>query len=472
VSFASLDFLVFLPAVLLAVHLLGHRAQNLALLAASYLFYGYVHPWFLYLIVGVSAANFAGALAIERWPDHRRKILAVTVALGLGVLAVFKYLDFFIGSVDGLLRSFGFESALSPFGLFLPVGISFYIFQGIGYTVDVFRRDLRARRNFVEFALFVSFFPQLVAGPIERAANLLPQIEKPRRITALDVQEGLVLLVWGFFKKLVVADNTSLVVNKIFALEAPGFSLLWVGVFAFAVQILADFSGYTDIARGAARLLGFRLMRNFELPYLATSPADFWRRWHVSLSSWLRDYLYIPLGGSRTSRAKGFRNVTITFLLCGLWHGASWNFVLWGAYHGVLIVGERIYKRLVPPLPFARVLVPFKVLGMFLLTLIGWLIFRETNIEWLGTYFTLSPFADTSADREIALYFLNLTLLYSLPIWAHAAFAVVAKRSRTTASASLLPALSNARVVVAGVLLLLTIVFRNTNPSDFIYFQF
>ena len=348
------------------------------------------------------------------------------------------------------------------------MGISFYVFQGVGYTIDVYRGDLSPRKSFVNVALFVAFFPQLVAGPIERAAHLLPQIEKPRRTRAVDVQEGLILLIWGLFKKLVVADNTALIVDKIFALNDPSFSLVWVGVFAFAIQILADFSGYTDIARGSARLLGFHLMRNFDRPYSSASSAEFWRRWHMSLSFWLRDYLYIPLGGSRTGKGKAIRNVLVTFLLCGLWHGASWNFVVWGAYHGVLITIHRLLPAVNPERrDWFR---PAKVMGMFGLTCFGWLIFRETDMGWLVHYLTLSPWNETAYDRGIALYFLNLALIFSIPTWGQMVLVSCLRRTRSDGRGR--SVLATVRIMLVPLLMIAIFLFRSSSPVSFIYFQF
>lgn len=467
-SFTSLEFLLFLPIVVALTRMLPHRMQNAWLLLASYLFYAWVHPWFLSLILGVTVVNWGAAHLIRAWPRWRRSLMITAVALSLGVLGVFKYLDFFVESLQLALTTLGLETGLTTLGIFLPVGISFYVFQGIGYTVDVYRGDLSPRRSFVDVALFIAFFPQLVAGPIERAAHLLPQIESPRKTRAVDVQEGLVLLVWGLFKKLVIADNTALIVDKVFALSDPTFSLVWVGIFAFAIQILADFSGYTDIARGAARLLGFHLMRNFDRPYAAASPAEFWRRWHMSLSFWLRDYLYIPLGGSRTTKWKGVRNVFATFLLCGLWHGASWNFVVWGAYHGLLIA----VHRLLPGVNRERRdwLRPAKVVGMFGLTCFGWLIFRETNMEWLGRYLSLQPFDETAYDRGVALYFFNLTLLFSFPTWGQ--MILIACLRRTGAEGRGRNYLACARMLLVPVLVLAILLLRSSAPVSFIYFQF
>ena len=276
----------------------------------------------------------------------------------------------------------------------LPAGISFYTFQSIGYVVDVARGHVPACRSFRDYVLFVSFFPQLVAGPIQRAGQLLTQIQMPRRISPALVGDAFYLLVWGFFKKLVIADNVAITADKVFAIQEPSFPILWAGVLAFCVQIYADFSAYTDIARGSARLLGFKLSQNFNHPYIAESPSDFWRRWHISLSTWIRDYIYIPLRGSRGSEARTILNLTIVFLLTGLWHGASWNFVIWGLYYALLTIIYRLADAVVPAriqtLPGLRA---GKIALMFVLTNVGWLIFREHNVGRLWRALTLDPSA-------------------------------------------------------------------------------
>ncbi|MBA2585412.1 MAG: MBOAT family protein, partial [Chthoniobacterales bacterium] len=341
-SFHSLLYLLFFAVVLSIYWALPRRGQNLLLVAASYLFYGWQHPWFLLPLWASTLVDYACALGIERSPPWRKVFLCVSIGASVALLATFKYAGFAIENVNALLAQFQAEPWHATMRLVLPAGLSFYTFQSIGYVVDVYAGRVRAVRYLPDYALYVSFFPQLVAGPIERAGHMLPQYRSTRVFDATAWQQGLSLMLWGFFKKLVIADNVALVANKVFALSQPTFPVLWAGVLAFAVQIYADFSGYTDIARGSARLLGIELMRNFNHPYLATSPADFWRRWHISLSTWLRDFIYIPLGGSRRGAARAALNLMLTFSLSGLWHGASWNYVLWGVYWGLLIVGQRL----------------------------------------------------------------------------------------------------------------------------------
>ena len=317
------------------------RLQNGILLIASYVFYGFWDWRFLALLFVSTVVDYNLALLIEKSesPGERKALLAASICVNLGILGFFKYFGFFAESFASLLNSFGFQSSTPFFNIVLPVGISFYTFQTMSYTIDVYRRKLPATRNFFDFALFVSFFPQLVAGPIERATKLLPQVLQPRKFSQSNFVEGFYLIILGLFKKVVIADNMAPIVNYIFSRDVSTLSgaEVLVGVYAFAFQIYGDFAGYTDIARGVAKWLGFDLMLNFRMPYFATSPSDFWQRWHISLSSWLRDYLYIPLGGNRQGTLLTYRNLMLTMVLGGLWHGAAWTFVAWGFFHGLIL---------------------------------------------------------------------------------------------------------------------------------------
>jgi D-alanyl-lipoteichoic acid acyltransferase DltB (MBOAT superfamily) len=364
----------------------------------------------------------------------------------------------------------------------LPVGISFYTFQTLSYTIDVYLGQLRARRSFLDVALFVAFFPQLVAGPIERATTLLPQVESERRFSAQLAREATLLMVWGFFKKLVIADNVGVVANKVFGLEDPGFYVLWAGVFAFGMQIYADFSAYSDIARGAARWFGFELMRNFNHPYIARNPTDFWRRWHISLSTWFRDYVYIPLGGNRGSRARQNFNVLATFLLSGLWHGASWNYVLWGFYHGVLLVAHRAWHGLAirrPDWVPSAISTIGRGVFMFVLAHVGWLLFRETNFHYLAKYVAQNPFAADQAQIEAGAYLFLTVLTFVWPMFLHDWLVAY-----TANDELVLPSREQLRTpareigvalvqgLVAGVLLTAILVMHSRASLDFIYFAF
>jgi alginate O-acetyltransferase complex protein AlgI len=390
------------------------------------------------------------------------------------LLGFYKYFDFFVENVAAAGAAMGWNVPAVALRLALPAGISFYTFQSMSYTIDVYRGHAPARTRFIDVAAFVSFFPHLVAGPIMRATNLLPQVERPRRFDAAAARDATLLIVWGLFKKLVIADNVGIIANKVFALERPEFFVLWAGVFAFAIQIYADFSAYTDIARGVAKWYGFDLIKNFERPYLAAGPADFWHRWNVSLSTWFRDYVYIPLGGSRRGPARVAINVMITFVASGLWHGASWNYVLWGAYHGVLLV----ITRLVPGSAGrdGGWLRPLQVVLMFGLTCVGWLIFRETELDHLAADFMLSPFAGTALGRSTGLYLGLLVLLYSIPLWIHDLWAELRGPDLVEAidRVEVTPRWSRvaAQAALGGVMFAAMLVLRSEAALNFIYFAF
>ena len=468
--FHSLDFLVFFLLVVAAYWGLGHRAQNVLLLAASYFFYGYVHPWFLILIATSTVIDYASARGMERRPDRRRWFMAASIVSNFGMLGFFKYFNFFLDNVHAVLAAAGADVALPTLRVLLPVGISFYTFQAMSYTVDVFRGELRARRSLLDVAVFISFFPHLVAGPIQRASFLMPQVEGGRRFSIEKASSGFTLMVWGFFKKLVIADNVGVIANKVFALSDPSFDVLWAGVFAFAIQIYADFSAYTDIARGSSRWLGFELTENFDHPYLARTPADFWRRWNISLSSWFRDYVYIPLGGSRATGWLWARNVLVTFLLSGLWHGASWNYVLWGLYHGLLLVITRAHRILRPAAKpvHAWMQVP-QTVGMFALTLAGWLLFRETELSAIVRDLRLVPWHSSPLDRQAGLYLFLLAFGYSIPLWVQSLW-IEAHRGEP---ARVPPSVALAfRAIACGAAFAAILVLRSRTSLDFIYFQF
>ncbi len=476
-SFNSLSYLCYLPVVFTIYWMLPYWWQNIFLLTVSYFFLGFIHPWFTLLIFSVSAVNFLAALAMERWPQRKKTSLVLTLIFSLGVLGYFKYANFFLENLAALLQTMGLPSFISSLSIMLPVGISFYTFQALAYTIDVYRGHIRPQKNIFNFCLFVSFFPQLVAGPIERSRDLMPQVEHRRRVTPEQLNHGLLLLFWGFFKKLVIADNTGLIAYKVFSLSDPGFYMVWAGVFSFAIQILADFWSYTDIARGSALLLGFKLSRNFNHPYFATSPADFWRRWHMSLSYWLRDYIYIPLGGSRVGPGRAASNIMLTFLLSGLWHGASWNFILWGGYHGLLVLVNRWVRAVINRLEIqvAGWLQPGiangKRIVTFLLICIGWLMFRITDTDRLLALFQLLPWQATGDDLRVASYLFSLSLLYSLPIWLHGFFHVHWNRRHNLDDP--LPApVRMGRPVLMALLFLGILLLRSPAPSTFIYFQF
>ena len=467
--FHSLVFLVFLAVVLAGYWALPRRGQNVLLVGASYVFYGWEHPWFLLPLWASTLVDYGCALGIERFPARRRAFLLASVGTSVGLLATFKYAGFAQENIGAVLARFGAQPWRTAVQVALPAGLSFYTFQSIGYIVDVYAGRVRAERRLADYALYVSFFPQLVAGPIERAGHMLPQYRATRRFDPDAWRGALLLMLWGFFKKLVIADNLAVVVGKVFALQAPSFPVVWAGTFAFAWQIYADFSGYTDIARGTARLLGIDLVRNFDHPYRASSPADFWRRWHLSLSRWLRDFIYIPLGGSRCGPARASFNLLATFTISGLWHGASWNYVLWGVYWGLLILAQRLLAFLGVTRRLPLIL---KIALTFAATCAGWLLFRERNLAQLARDLAQSPFAAGAAQWRIGAYLAVLALFYALPLVLQTALANAA-RSRWNPVARLPEDGRFALEVSLGTLLLLGIVAaRSVTTADFIYFQF
>jgi D-alanyl-lipoteichoic acid acyltransferase DltB (MBOAT superfamily) len=336
--FNSLAFAVFLPIVFILYWVMPHKFRWILLLVASYYFYMSWNAKYVFLILFTTVISYNSAIFLEKQENKKMKklILTGTAILCLGVLFVFKYFNFVSESITKIIGMFSINLNPITLNLLLPVGISFYTFQTLSYVVDVYRGDVKAERHFGYYAVFISFFPQLVAGPIERTRNLLPQIKKEHKFDYGQATYGLKLMAWGYLKKLAIADVLSQYVDKAYSSlnTCTGFDLL-VAVFFFTIQIYCDFSGYSDIAIGTAKLLGINLMKNFNSPYFSTSIKEFWNRWHISLSTWFKDYVYIPLGGNRCSKAKRDRNLLITFLTSGLWHGASWTYVIWGAVHGL-----------------------------------------------------------------------------------------------------------------------------------------
>lgn len=391
--FNSYAFLLFFPVVLAVYWALRRclQVQNVCLVVASYVFYAWWDVRFLGLILFVTLVGYVAGLLSEAAGCRRllsRLCCLGAVVVGLGVLALFKYYDFFVLSAIRLLSLFGLSVSWPLLRWVLPVGISFYTFQMVGYVVDVHRRQLPACRDVLAFAAFLSFFPQLVAGPIERAARLLPQMTQPRSLSAEAVTGGLRLMLWGLVKKMLVADRCAPLVDAVYANPAADGLDLWVATVLFAFQIYCDFSGYSDIAVGAARLFGISLMRNFDMPYLATNVADFWRRWHISLMTWLRDYVYIPLGGSHRGPWRRLVNTLVVFLASGLWHGANFTFVAWGAYHALCFVPLVWFRSRAPrPRRFLPASLPLSGLSLWLkrgltfaVVCVGWVFFRSQSL--------------------------------------------------------------------------------------------
>jgi alginate O-acetyltransferase complex protein AlgI len=468
-SFLQTEYPVFLVVVLVLYWSLRRAEhQNALLVVASLLFYGWVHPWIVLLLLGSANLDFWVARGMARWPGYRRKLLLLSVAGNLGLLCWFKYFDFFVENAIYGLRSLGVQSNLSTLGILLPVGISFYTFQTLSYTIDVYRGRMQPRRRLIDYLAFVTFFPQLIAGPIERARNLLPQLESQRRLNLEQVRGGITLLLWGAFIKVVVADTIAPWVDAVFLLRSPAGMLLWAASAAFGLQLYADFQGYTNMARGAARLFGIELTTNFREPFLAHSTPEFWRRWHTSLSYWIRDYLLVPLVGSspRTSRLRVVASVAVTFLLMGAWHGAGWNYLLFGLWHAAWVLAAIAVGPYLPQLGPRTRWAAAVVHGVVVL-LPGGLLFREPRVSRALTHLVTPPWhGDADAwVHGIALLALTATLATPLLlVWASRRWIAPV----FLAPRCLVP-LETASWAAMGLTLLL---FHRVTVGDFIYFQF
>jgi len=399
VIFNSLDFAIFLPTVFILYWFIfkkNLKLQNLLILAASYFFYGWWDWRFLSLIFLSTIVDFTIGLKLKSQENilKRKILLWISILVNLGFLGFFKYYNFFIESFTSAFLFFGSEIKDNTLNIILPVGISFYTFQTLSYTIDVYKRKLEPTKDIIAFGAFVSFFTQLVAGPIERATNLLPQFYKKRTFDYSKAVDGMRQILWGLFKKIVIADNCAEYANLIFNNSADyAGSSLALGALFFSFQIYADFSGYSDIAIGTSRLFGFNLMQNFNFPYFSRNVAEFWRRWHISLSTWFRDYLYIPLGGSRGGTMMKVRNTFIIFIVSGLWHGANWTFIIWGALNAIYFLPflltntNRNHLVIVAKgKTFPRLKEALSILITFLLTVITWIFFRAENAEHAFNY--------------------------------------------------------------------------------------
>lgn len=474
--FNSVEFLfAFLPFVLIVYYLLPHKQQNTFLVLASCFFYASWDWRFLLPLLCTTGLDYwiAGRLEAShkaQGPEaERRRLVWISVVSNLSLLGFFKYCNFFIESTSAVLTALGFEVSLHTLNIVLPVAISFYTFQALSYTIDVYRGELHPSGTFWDFFLGVLYFPHLVAGPIQRASSLLPQVLQPRRTTRQQWEDGLHLIMWGFFKKVFLADNLAPIADQVFSKPDPTGGEVLVGVLAFTFQIYGDFSGYTDIARGVAKIMGFEFTLNFNLPYFATNPSDFWRRWHISLSQWLRDYLYKSLGGNRDGTLLTYRNLMITMVLGGLWHGAAWNFVLWGFYHGSLLCIHRylspLLDRLEQAIALPRALwLTLHIACMFLMTCYGWLLFRATSLDQVQgmTRALAQPFdgLDVGALQTIGLYALPLVIVQWLQ-WRSGELQFMR-----------LPIIPGwlKPVLYAG--MFYAAVFLGGTPQSFVYFQF
>ena len=473
--FNSVHFLIFFPIVVLGYFVVPKKIKNLWLLIASYYFYMSWKPVYALLIFFSTLSTYLRGLAIDKSKSKAgaKAVLAVNIIINIAILFYFKYFNFFIEIITSLVPGLQLQQNNN---LLAVVGISFYTFQSLGYSIDVYRKKVPAEKNFLTYALFVSFFPQLVAGPIERSENLLPQLKKTYKFDYNRVTDGLVLMAWGFFKKMVIADGCGKIVDIVFDnISSYGGLRFMIAAVLFAFQIYGDFSGYSDIAIGAANVIGIKLMKNFDHPYFAQSPVDFWRRWHISLSGWFMDYVYIPLGGSRKGKLRTAFNLMVTFLVSGLWHGANLTYVVWGGINGLYNI---IYRFMPKPKNKIKWLAPLKILGTFLLVDFSWIFFRAANlsdavyiVKNLGGVIPglLTKGALTARLKSVSFFSNNgvslvccLLFMLAVEMWEN--------------KSSIVEKINNAKWPVRWAfyyaVALLILFFGNFGKSRFIYFQF
>jgi D-alanyl-lipoteichoic acid acyltransferase DltB (MBOAT superfamily) len=476
--FNSLDFAVFLPIVFFLYWFVTKRSlklQNVLIVAASYVFYGWWDWRFLSLILFSTIVDYLVGLALHKKEDAktRKLLLWTSIAVNIGFLGFFKYYNFFLENFQKAFTFFGSEFSGDTLNIVLPVGISFYTFQTLSYSIDIYKRKLEPTKNFIAFSAFVSFFPQLVAGPIERASNLLPQFYTKRHFDSTKAVDGLRQILWGLFKKVVIADNCAEQVNIIFSNpESYNGSTLFIGAVLFAFQIYGDFSGYSDIAIGTARLFGFNLKQNFAFPYFSRDIAEFWRRWHISLSTWFRDYLYIPLGGSRGGRLMSVRNTFIIFVVSGFWHGANWTFITWGAVNAILflpllLIGQNrrnlhvvAHNKLFPS--FLNFL---SILGTFILTTLTWVFFRADDIQHAAQYFSGIFSPTIISNVQVDVDYVYLIIFFIIIEWIGRANQYGMEKIGVKWPRFL-------RWFFYGFLIFLIGMYMPTEESPFIYFQF
>jgi len=467
--FNSIEYLIFLPLVFAIYWLLRHdlKKQNILLLLSSYVFYAWWDWRFLTLIVYSSIIDYVIGIKIESTTSKKTKknLLFASLISNLGLLFVFKYFDFFAGSFSSAMGTLGWQVDDLTLNLILPVGISFYTFQTLSYTIDIYRGDFKATKDWISFFTYVSFFPQLVAGPIERASNLLPQVESKRTFNQKWFNDGIFQIGIGLFRKIVIADNLAIYVDSVYANpEIHNSSTLLLATIFYAFQIYFDFSGYSDIAIGSAKLLGFKFNQNFNFPYFSKSITEFWRRWHISLSSWLKDYLYISLGGNRKGIKITYRNLMLTMLFGGLWHGSSWNFVIWGAIHGIVLGLEKYIFSI-------KKIKNFGFLGSiytFIVVLFSWVFFRAQDLDSATTVIKkilsfdfIMPFVGNLNSLMTALVMLVVGLIFD--------FDVFRKKIPLEELGSTMRPIKLSLVV--SIIIILTILFYSTS-TNFIYFQF
>ena len=482
--FNSLDFLIFFPVVTAGYFVLPHRFRWAWLLIASCYFYMAFIPAYILILFFVITIDYVAGIAIENALGRRRKLfLLMSLLANIGTLAIFKYFNFLNGNLAGLATAFHWNYPIPALAIILPIGLSFHTFQSMSYTIEVYRGKFKAERHPGIFALYVMFFPQLVAGPIERPYNLLPQLHAQHTFDYQRVTDGLKLMAWGFFKKIVIADRLAIPVNQVYANphEYTGISLIVATIF-FAYQIYCDFSGYSDIAIGAAQVMGFKLMTNFNRPYFSQSIAEFWRRWHISLSSWFRDYLYIPLGGNRVAAWRWQLNLLIVFLVSGLWHGASWTFVIWGGLHGLYLVAslwltalaekiQRATKTAIRPNKYLQIAITFGLVSF------AWIFFRATSLAdalYIASHLfdNLGIVTNFQALENSVLLGLGRTgfAIALLAIIGMELVQLVQRGGSVRAQLARQPAL--VRWSAYYLLIIVTLIFGVYGSRQFIYFQF
>ncbi|MCD2345557.1 MBOAT family O-acyltransferase [Clostridium guangxiense] len=491
-QFNSLEFLVFFFLVTTVYYIIPHKVRWIWILISSYYFYLQTsHPKYIILLLGTTFISYLSGLLIEASDKKqsekvKKSVLIGSILCNIGFLFLFKYYDFFMDIAKQALASVHIYINMPKLGLALPVGISFYTFEAVGYIIDVYRRKIKAEKNLAKYALFIAFFPQLLAGPIERAKHMLSQFEAKHSFNYEKVKSGLLLILWGLFQKLVVADRLSKLVDTVFSNPDTykGFNVVIASIF-FTFQIYCDFSGYSDMAIGVARVLGFELTRNFERPYFSKSVREFWRRWHITLCSWFKDYLYIPLGGNRCSKIKNYRNIMIVFIVSGLWHGAALNFIVWGTLHGVYQVVEKILEplknKVVQKLKINDQAIWYKcsqVLITFILVDFAWIFFKantlSTAVKLIKNMFYFNPWVFTDGS----LY--NLGLTYKEFIISLLGIAVILAVNFLQRKNILYKELKDkniaARWSVYLAIVVIIIIFGvygpEYNPQQFIYFQF
>ena len=482
--FNSLDFLIFFPVVTAGYFVVPSRFRWAWLLIASCYFYMAFIPAYILILFFVITIDYVAGVAIEHALGRRRKLfLLMSLLANLGTLAIFKYFNFLNGNLAGLAAAFHWNYPIPALAIILPIGLSFHTFQSMSYTIEVYRGNFKAERHPGIFALYVMFFPQLVAGPIERPYNLLPQLHTQYLFDYQRVTDGLKLMAWGFFKKIVIADRLATLVNQVYGnpREYTGISLIVATIF-FAYQIYCDFSGYSDIAIGAAQVMGFKLMTNFNRPYFSQSIAEFWRRWHISLSSWFRDYLYIPLGGNRVAAWRWQLNLLIVFLVSGLWHGASWTFVLWGGLHGLYLVAslwlsalakkiQRATKIVIKPNKYLQIAITFGLVSF------AWIFFRATSIAdalYIASHLfdnleIVTNFQALEKSVLIGLNRMEFTIVL-LAIIGMELVQLVQRGGSVRTQLARQPAL--VRWSAYYLLIIVTLVFGVYGSRQFIYFQF